>query len=195
MWCAACKPDRWRRRSQVRGCPRTRLTLPHLHRDREIGLPFHVSTGTGLPLTHTWCSGTGCDTLRRAAATQRSSVRSVHAHRLGQGRALAKSRRRCGRSEPGPGADVGGVSPVPAQILLLHGRNSAVSRSRNDSRLRVRLQGRLSTESPAVAKASQKGAHSALCEYSEYPWRVVKKPGRGPTLADLACRGRGTSVW
>ena len=29
---------------------------------------------------------------------------------------LAQSRRRCGSSEPSPGADVAGVSPVPAQM-------------------------------------------------------------------------------
>jgi hypothetical protein len=30
----------------------------------------------------------------------------------------AQSRRRCGRLEPSPGADVAGVSPVPAQMWL-----------------------------------------------------------------------------
>ena len=30
--------------------------------------------------------------------------------------ALAESRRRCGRVEPGPGADVAGASPVPVQM-------------------------------------------------------------------------------
>ncbi len=43
---------------------------------------------------------------------------------MGAGRAL--SRRRCGRGEPCPGADVGGASPVPAQ--LQHGRRLAPPR-------------------------------------------------------------------
>ena len=40
--------------------------------------------------------------------------------RSGRSGAGNASRRRCGRGEPCPGADVGGASPVPAQ--LQHGR-------------------------------------------------------------------------
>jgi hypothetical protein len=40
-------------------------------------------------------------------------VRAVQSDVAG---ARAQSRRRCGRGEPSPGADVGGVSPVPAQM-------------------------------------------------------------------------------
>ncbi len=35
----------------------------------------------------------------------------------------AQSRRRCGRGGPSPGADVGGVGPVPAEMWRRYGRD------------------------------------------------------------------------
>jgi hypothetical protein len=59
---------------------------------------------------------------------------------------LARSRRRCGRGEPSPGADVAGVRPVPPQMW--HGR--ARSRRRCGDSPRIRMAGFFSPQGSAV---------------------------------------------
>ncbi len=81
--------------------------------------------------------------------------RKVHDHlrarsRRRRGPGWARSWRRCARGEPGPGADVGGASPVLAQMCAGQDRLQPLERARQRL-LRLRLRRR---EQPAAAAAA-----------------------------------------
>jgi hypothetical protein len=56
------------------------------------------------------------DGRRPSSALRRKHGRGRRSPRINAGEGQIQSRRGCGWGEPGPGADVGGVSPVPVPM-------------------------------------------------------------------------------
>jgi hypothetical protein len=102
--------------------------LPHLRRD--WAHPAHICAGTG---RDTYMSPPSVTAAKSEFASCSHTTPVQSRCRCGQRR--AKSRRRCGRGEPSPSADVGEASPVPAPMwegepsYVASGRTSVTKRS------------------------------------------------------------------